>query len=99
MSKPPTGSKMLIYVIYKRPRDYPHNWVVRGWEVFEGRPFVVRTFEDLVHIPGAIIPHAEPLKITTSLRSARFAVKKALPGATRVPRDPSDDAAIQESWI
>jgi hypothetical protein len=50
---------MWQYVIYKNPRDYRNNYVVRRW---------------LITQDGMMIPDVKPLAITANLTQARNAI-------------------------
>jgi hypothetical protein len=71
-------------VVYLNPSDYPGRFVVRRWSLVEG---VLSA--DLV-----------PIAVVGSLEEARVAVAAVAPSSrVCIPRHPSDDAVIVETWV
>jgi len=74
---------MPILAIYERPQDCPESFVVREW---------------IVTHKGRLFPNRR-LATCVDLEAARATVKRAIPNAVRLPRSPSDDPVVVESWI
>lgn len=73
------------YTIYEKPKDFPTSFVVRRWTVG----------------PGVLDPQPDPapLLIAPTLATARAALALHVPGLSCLPRDPTDDSVIVETWI
>lgn len=58
-----TDKDLIIFVVYRMPKDYPDKWVVRRWAMDEkGRPVVDTSCitgnslsEVRCHIPGGLV--------------------------------------------
>ena len=60
------------YAIYDHPSDYPHNFVVRRWDVYDG-----------FDVP---VPNGNPV-LAETLEGARAAVPPGLVNIGRMPGD------------
>lgn len=81
-----TGPPDLIhYVIYDRPKEFPRNFVIRRFGIFKDRedPLIDREF----------------FVIAPSLELARWWIRRTFPDLICLPRAPSDDSHVVESWI
>lgn len=74
---------MQMFVIYKGPADYPHEYVVRRWYVGE----------------NALLADDDPLLVTKNWTEVAEYKHANHPLLVVIPRDPSDDLSIQEVWV
>jgi len=77
---------LVVYVVYRRPRDYPeHEYVVR-------RQWVAATPGN----PTRIERDEWPCFMGATLEAARASIPL---GKVRIERDPKDDPVIVETWL
>lgn len=76
---------LLVWTVYQRPSDFS--------EEFVARPFSVKTCDSTAGGPVSLGVHFK----APHLEMVRDAFLRM--GLTCLPRDPSDDANIVESWI
>lgn len=72
-----------MIVIYDKPKDYPGNVVTRRWNVGPDGRMTANVACDL---------HA-------SVAAARAHIRHSWPWLINVPRGPSDDPCIVETWL
>lgn len=70
-----------IWTIYDKPRDFPHSYVARRFEVSNAS--------------------TEPLATDDVVQGDLPIIRKSFAqcGLTCIPRDPSDEPQIVESWL
>jgi hypothetical protein len=83
-----------LFVIYQRPSDYPNSFVVRVFDLYNAARAAAREGKTVVFEGSFLLP--PQFVVYPSLEIARTALP---PGLTRLPRDPSDEPHIVESWI
>lgn len=76
--------ELTIYTVYWNTLDYPGKFVVRRSRT-GGRTYP----------KGMIVNDAQPVYVGDSLRTARGFIP---PGLYRMPRWPTDDPVIMETW-
>ncbi len=78
---------MLMYVVYRPSREFPHSWVVRRWKATAKRKEIVLQ----------LIDTGLPLVIAPSKEDARTVIPMG--ELVRITRDPEDDPAVEETWF
>lgn len=78
-----TQPMLAQWVIYDHPSDYPEHVVVREWHIFAG---------DDVRACASVYR-------CDSLSQARQYINAIDFNLVRIPRDPTDDPVILETWI
>jgi hypothetical protein len=72
-----------MFVVYKNPRDYPKQYVVRRWVIINGNTLCDK----------------QPLSVDNSLDDARRHLQVKERGLTRLERHARDVASILEIWV
>ena len=73
----------IYYTIYKNPSDFPGKFVIRA--------FTIK--------PKAAIAHSSPFYVGPSADACRKHLSDNVPGLFPIPRSPTDDPVIVETWI
>jgi hypothetical protein len=77
--------KLVMYVVYNRPRDYPEEFVIRRWFIGPDHDGILAQFMD-----------TQLYARSRTLVGIRAEVP---PGMFRMPRYDDDDPAIYETWV
>lgn len=82
----PIRDRFSVYTIYDHPKDHPDYYVLRPWDVIDGKD------------APRIAPNGLPVcGLFKELESAREWCAQY--GLHRLPRQPGDDPVIVETWI